>query len=237
MRWTTYVVAPFYTLLPKRWRHIEDEGSVQFMARCTMVSGILESLTALLVLRYWYLTVLMWISNAYAEKALSKNPGSAAHVAPELVGGAGFMLVASNPITWIILYFGAEGILRLAAAIITEEPFGTLPLCAIDFAFTLATRGRRSADLPLVRDEMLPGDASSDLRIASCRKRPEWRYPFTIRYEGTFFQVVGVNSLHAGPRPYVYSLRRLPAGEVARGLRDYHPEDVLAPVVRVQSLG
>jgi hypothetical protein len=29
-----------------------------------------------------------------------------------------------------------------------------------------------------------------------------------------------------GPRPYVYSLRRLPPGEIAGGLKDYTPEDV-----------
>lgn len=237
MSWTAYILGPFYAILPKRWRYIDHYGSARFMARCTMVSGILESVAALLVLRYWYMSILMWISEIYAEHALGKEPGDWAHIAPETVGGAGFMLVVGNPITWIILYFGAEGVLRLAAAAIAGESFGTLPLCAIDFVFGFLTRGRGKKELPLVRDEILPGDSSSDLRIASCEKRPEWKYPFTIRYERAFFQVVAVKSQMAGPRPYVYSLRRLPPGEVARGLRDYHPDDVLMPIARVQSLG
>jgi len=114
---------------------------------------------------------------------------------------------------------------------------GILPLCAVDFAHHLATRGRSKQELPLVRDEILPGDRSCDLKIASCRKRSDWKFPFTIRYESAFFQVVAEHFANAGPRPYIYSLRRLPPGEVARGLRDYHPDDVLVPVSRIQSLG
>lgn len=234
---SSYFLGPLDALLPKRWRFVERATSARFIARCTMVSGIIESLAALFVLRYWYLTVLGWISNAYVEKALSKDPGWTAYTPPEYVGGAGFMLVAGNPITWIILYFGLEGVVRLSAAVIAGQSFGSLPLCVMDFALALATRGRPSRDLPLVRDEILRGDASSDLRIATCQKRPEWKYPFTIRYEGVFFQVVGVNSQRNRPRPYVYSLRRLPPGEPARGLRDYHPDDVFRPVVRLQPMG
>lgn len=231
-----YLLGCFDAVLPKRWRFVKNYASEQLMARCTMISGLVESVVALLVLRYWYVTVLTWILSAYAEKALSKQQGWAAYTPAEFVGGAGFMIFAGNPITWIILYFGAEGILRLAAAVITGEAFGTLPLCAIDAGIRLATRRRKTSDLPLVSDEILPGDASSDLRIASCQKRTEWKYPFTIRYERAFFQVVGVDSCEKGPRPYVYLFRRLPPGEVARGLRDYHPDDVLVTSTPIQSV-
>jgi len=237
MGWPAYFLGPFDALLPKRWRFVEKSTSARFMARSTMISGIIESVVALLVLRYWYMTVLGWISDAYVSKALSKDPGWTTYTPPEYVGGAGFMLIAGNPITWIILYFGLEGVVRLTAAAIAGQSFGSLPLCVIDFVVGLATRSRGSRELPLVPDEILRGNASCDLRIASCQKRPDWEYPFTIRYEGVFFQVIGLNSLRNGPRPYIYSLRRLPLGERAKGLRDYHPDDVLRPVVRLQSLG
>jgi hypothetical protein len=49
--------------------------------------------------------------------------------------------------------------------------------------------------------------------------------------------VIGENYIGRGPRPYVYSLRRLPMGEIARGLKEYDPRDVLTPVFRVERLG
>jgi len=236
--WAGYILGPIYASLPKRWRYIDHQSSERFMARCAMVSGGLESIVALLILRFWFMAFFGLLGAAYAHVALdspAENPIT--KVAPEVVGGAGFIVFAANPLTWLILYFFVEGILRLAAAVVTGEVCGILPLCAVDLAHHLATRGRSKQELPLVRDEILPGDRGCDLKIASCRKRSDWKFPFTIRFESAFFQVVAEHFANAGPRPYIYSLRRLPPGEVARGLREYHPDDVLVPVSRVQSLG
>jgi hypothetical protein len=236
--WAGYILGPVYASLPKRWRYVDHHSSARFMARCAIVSGVIESIAALLVLRFWYMKFFGLLGSAYAHAALdSADENPITKIAPEVVGGAGFLVFAASPLTWLILYFAVEGILRLAAAVVTGEVCGILPLCAVDFAHHLATRGRSKEELPLVRDEVLPGDAACDLKIASCRKRPDWKYPFTIRYERAFFQVVAEHFANAGPRPYIYSLRRLPPGEVARGLREYHPDDVLVPVARVESLG
>lgn len=236
--WAGYILGPIYATLPKRWRHVDHHGSERFMARCAIVSGALESLAAILVLRFWYMKFFGFFGSAYAHAALdSPAETPITKIAPEVIGSAGFIVFVANPLTWLIVYFFCEGILRMTAAVVTGESCGILPLCAVDFTHYLATRGRSRAALPLVRDEILPGGPGCDIRIASCRKRPDWKYPFTIRYEGAYFQVVAEQSANVGPRPHVYSFRRLPPGEVARGLRDYHPDDVLVPAQRVQSLG
>lgn len=234
--WDAYLLGPLYALLPKRWQPVEYRHSPRLVARCAMLSGFVESAVAFVLLRYWYMTVLTGLNEAYAAKALSDNPGALKTIAPELVGTAGFAMIAGNPITWVILYLAAEGALRLAVAAVTGESFGVLPLGAVEFVFFRAFRGRPGRRLALVPDEVLPGDKSSHLRIASCCKRAQWKYPYAIRYEGVFFQFIGLRSGIMGPRPFVYALRRLPPGEMARGLRDYRPEDVLSQGARLESL-
>lgn len=236
--WTGYLLGPVYASLPKRWRYVEHHGSARFMARCAMLSGVLESLLALSVLRYWYMRFFDVIGTAYGNVVTnSKDESPVTKIAPEFIGGAGFFVVAWHPITWVILYFFVEGILRMAAAVITGETYGVLPLWAADFIYRRALRRHPGPELPLVSDEVLPGDATCDLKVASCRKRPGWEYPFTIRYQQAFFQVTAAQIGKSGPRPYMYFLRRLPPGEIARGLRDYHPDDVLRPIARVHSMG
>lgn len=225
-----FVLGIVEAALPERWRRIGRRSSQQFMARCGIASGLAESIFALWLLRAWYVAVFGAFTDAYVRSFVAAGKNS--RIAPEIAGGAGFAVLAANPITWIILYFVLEGAVRATAAAAVGDVFGVLPLCAIDFVFRRAVRKPDPTELPLVADEVLPGDASCEFKIASCRRRPEWVFPFTIRYRGGFFQVNGSQSLSSGPRPHVYSFRRLPPGENARGLREYHPEDVLAPVVR-----
>jgi hypothetical protein len=234
--WARYILGPVYAFLPKRWRYLDHHGSASFMARCTMFSGLIESFVALLVLRIWYVNVLGMLSDAYAKSVLDDARNLT--VVPEVFGGAGFIVFASNPITWLILYFGLEGILRMTTAVVSGECYGILPFYVLDFVYTGVLRLRRPRqELTLVRDEILRGDDACDLKIASCRKRPDWKYPFAIRYGGAYFQVIALESTLLGARPYIYALRRLPPGEIARGLRDYDPDDVLYEVPRIAPLG
>jgi len=233
--WTAYILAPIYALFPKRWRYVDHHGSARFMARAAVVSGVAEAVATLFVLRIWYMKFFTILGDRYAQYTV--DSGNDRMFAPELVGQAGFLAFAANPLTWFILYFGIEGVLRALAALTTGEVCGVLPLCALDYGFRLAFSRRKPADLALVRDEILPGDSSCDIRISSCRERPDWKYPFTIRYERAYFQVISADVMDRGPRPYIYSLRRLPAGEIARGLREYHPDDVLVPVSRIEPIG
>jgi hypothetical protein len=154
------------------------------------------------------------------------------------IGGYFAWNALSRTMTSISAYFAVEGIIRFYAAISSGEALGTFPLSALDDLGRIAKKSAARPKLPLVRDEILPGDSSCDLKVASCRERSEWKYPFTIRYEGTYFQVTSQSDLRVGPRPYIYLLRRLPPGEAARGLKDYSPDDVvtrLQPVAPVEN--
>lgn len=218
--WATYILGPIFTLLPRRWREKVFRSTPGRVARAAMLSGILESLAALFALVVWYSVYVTLVTDA-----LSRSAGG-----NERIGLFAYVWFWTNPITWIVAYFCIEGVTRLLAALVTGEAYGMVPLCAIDYAIRRVERSRIKPELPLVPDEVTPGDGACDMKIAACRARPEWKYPFTIHYGGAYFQVVASMNLGAGPRPYIYSLRRLPQGEIARGLREYHPDDVLTAI-------
>jgi len=146
----------------------------------------------------------------------------------ERIGLVALIIVALNPVTWVIYGWGVEGGIRVLGAAITGEIVGTLPLWAIDRSYCALVRWTNHWRMPVVADEVTwgkDGDAEI-LRIKSCRPKPNWQNHPTIRYHDEFFQVSNVL-----PAPetqtYVYHLRRLQPGEMFRGLEDYDPRDVL----------
>lgn len=218
----TYILGPIFTLLPQRWRERVFQSTQGRIARAATLSGIVESVLALFAIAVWY--------SIYAAMAANTAAHSGTVVPDEYanrVGLFGYIWFCLNPVTWIIAYFGLEGVARSLAALASGEVYGTLPLCAADYIVRRVKKHRAKPALPLVADEIISGDESCDMKIASCRNKPDWEYPFTIRYAGAYFQVIASMHLAAGPRPHVYSLHRLPVGEVARGLKEYHPEDIL----------
>ena len=232
--WTAYVIGPLYTLLPRRWRGASRYGSETALARATMISGVAEAFLALALLSFWFMYYFRALGAHYPIFSLLS--GRFAFPSLEVAGEAEFVTFALNPLSWLILYFMAEGLLRTMGAFATGEIVGTLPLYGCEYVWRKAKRKRAAPELPLVPDEIVPGGGACEIQIASCRRREEWKYPYTLRYAGAYFQVIDEKYLAAGPRPYIYSLRRLPIGEVARGLRDYDPGDVLEPVHRIQPL-
>lgn len=144
----------------------------------------------------------------------------------------------SRTATSLAAYFCVEGLVRFYAGLSTGEGLGSFPLIVLADLWRIARHSTARPKPPLVRDEILPGDPGSDLKIASCREKSEWKYPYTIRYAGAYFQVTGEIQMPSVPRPYIYLLRRLPPGEIARGLKDYSPDDILTrlqPVAPVES--
>jgi hypothetical protein len=218
---STYILGPLLTLLPRPWRTRVFAAAAIQAARAAAVSGILESVAALAGLIAWYSFYVTLAADAISRSPL---PGAGS----PRIGLFGHVWFWLNPITWAVAYFGLEGVTRALAALITGEVYGTLPLAIAEYLTRIPKLRRADTERPLIADEILPGGATCDMKIASCRSKTDWKYPFTILYGGAYFQVVASLALAAGPRPYVYSLRRLPHGEVARGLKDYHPEDVLA---------
>jgi len=232
--WTTYVFGPLYALLPRRWRERLHRGSDDLLGRATLVSGILEFVVALAVMRAWYMRFFMMLAEKYVHYVEATK--DARIYTQEAVTQAGFIAFLFSPLTWMILYFVAEGLLRVFVALASNEACPSFPLLAADYLYRLATRKPAAPDLPLVRDEITAGDSKCDMRICSCRRKPDWKHPYTIHYAGAFFQVVGDQANGAGPRPFVYRLRRLAPGDIARGLREYDPDDVLHPRYQVERL-
>jgi hypothetical protein len=226
------LLQPLYAALPRRWRKRITGESDDFLVRASLVSGVLEFLISLVLLRGWYLAFFNMLTSRYVHYFFTTKNNFV--MAPEFVGGAGFIVFMTSPLTWLIVYFAGEGLFRTVAAV-GGSVCGSLPLVTVDYILRNLAGGP-GEELPLVRDEVEKGDRKSDLKVFSCRSKPEWKHPYTIRYAGTFYQVIG-ESKHHGPRPFVYHLRRLPPGEPARGLRDYHPDQVLTPMYQVERLG
>jgi hypothetical protein len=77
--------------------------------------------------RCWYShSVTSCAANAL-DSALQNGPPAAAVPGP-LIGLAGLALWLLHPLTWLLGYFAIEGVVRLLAAVATEQIFGTLPL-------------------------------------------------------------------------------------------------------------
>ena len=224
----TYLIGPILAFLPRRLRARWWPNSPIEWKSATVPSGIVEAILSLAALGIWYIEYFAFLAHKFV--AAREAPGSNFQYGWEPVRHAGLFAFALHPLTWIILYFGCEGIVRSLAALTEQHSYGILPFTAADYIYCVLVRPRPVAQLPLVRDEMTPGQGEYDLQISSCRQRPAWKYPFTIRYGGTYFQVVGESRLAAGPRPYLYQLRRLPPGEIARGLKEYDPDDIFAGV-------
>lgn len=223
--WTNFI-GPILAFLPLRLRTRWWPDSPIEWKCATVVSGILEALLSLITLGFWHFAYFAFL----AEKFVTARdaPGSSFRYGWEPVRQAGLFAFALHPITWTVVYFGCEGIVRALDALTEQRSYGIFPLTAADSIYYALARPRPIVELPLVCDEMTPGHGNFDLQISSCRRRPTWKYPFTIRYSGTYFQVVGESHLAAGPRPHLHQLRRLPPGEIARGLKDYDPNDILA---------
>jgi hypothetical protein len=208
----TYTIGPVLALLPKQWR-AEGFGKVVVdWERATAVSALVEGFGALALLIVWH------------SVFVTKYGGAIGGAGDDYGGFVGLFLVALHPLTWVICYFGCEGVVRFLAAVVTGESYGTLPLALVAWRVDRA-RGKPRGGL--VADEVAIRMSEYDLQVASCRAKQHWKYPLTISYQERFYQVVSGEILRQGPRPHVYFLRRLPTDQIIKGLEQYDPGTVL----------
>ncbi len=224
----TYLLGPILAFLPQRLRNRWWPNSPIEWKSATVISGVAEAILSLVAFGFWYFQYFLFLAQKYVA-ARDAAPDTFRY-GWEMVRQAGLFAFALHPLTWVIIFFACEGVVRSLAALTEQNSCGTFPLAALDYLYCLVARPRPAEELPLVRDEMTPGKGKFDLQISTCRQRPGWEYPFTIRYGGSYFQVIGESRIAAGPRPYLYQLRRLPPGEIAGGVRDYDPDDILSGV-------
>ena len=236
------------TLLPRRWRAVSaiPEETVPWVSSA-ILSGILESIFAVVGLVYWYShSVTTWAADAL-DSALRNGPG--AEYDPHLLGLSAFVIWCIHPLTWLLASFFAEGLVRIVAAISIEQ---ILPMWILAFAdwcygkFTHRPRegvalhtpsGReqlrsfvqavkqaaKSAHLPDLSDELQESTEGADwiLEIRSSHAKSEWTPPRVVRVDGVYYQLESVGDGNR-PRPFIYRLRRLAAGVPGRKVILYY---------------
>lgn len=81
-------------------------------------------------------------------------------------------------------------------------------------------------DVPVV-DQIVRGDGQThEIKVSSCRAKLEWSSYITIRYRGGLYQMFKQET-EATIRPFVYYLRKPPAGHLCVVVHDYNPTDVI----------
>lgn len=228
---STYILGPFLTMLPRRWRTRVLASASVHASRAAIVSGIMEVVVAIVGLIAWYSIYVTLLANAAAH-----SPAAIPNQTANRIGMFAYIWFWLNPITWVVAYFVFEGVVRFLAALVTGETCGILPLWMVERVWRFFKQRNAPPPLPLVADEITPGDATCDIKISSCRPKSAWEHPFTIHYAGAYFQVVASANLGAGPRPHVYSLRRLRPGEIAGGLKEYDPADILTSIAPLEPI-
>jgi hypothetical protein len=246
----TYVLGPFISIFPKRWRELLPFSANVRWGPAPVISGLAESVMALIGLSYWYSHAMTtWVGRG-VETALSGKLGPG--VTPQEIGSVALAVWATHPLTWLLGYVGVEGVVRTFAAF-TDSTLGTLPLFLLDKAVFGAFRrrapeGMRATDgsnnlssfagairermlvakLPLVSDELCFRRSASEeiLEIHACRRKEDWAPPRTVRYQDSYYRLEA-DSLGKAPRPFHYILRRLPAGVPGRTVLLYSPSDAV----------
>jgi hypothetical protein len=222
-----FLLQALIAFLPRQYRKVVLRGG-EVSRGPAMASGAAEVLLAMDLLIHHYF--------AYANHWLSRVPdrvwmgGFSAEGEPSMMGLGVFMLVGFllQPLTIILLYFAAEGGSRGLAALMAGEIRGSLPIWLLAFARNKMEAWREEKKLgPRIADEVEKTAPEGDeLRIASCRPKPDWNDRVTISYQQALYEVASQET-GPGPRPFVYLLRPRPEYKVIRALRYYVPDEVL----------
>ncbi len=145
----TYILGPFVSILPRRWRELLPFSmSVQWKP-ATAISGLSESVLALIALSYWYsYAMTAWVGRA-VDSALEGKSGPG--VTPQQIGTVALAVWATHPLTLFLGYLGLEGAIRLCAAAFSGNILGIFPLFLFDKVFVapfrrLGPKNRNAAD-------------------------------------------------------------------------------------------
>jgi len=153
--------APIAVLLPARWRAHSSFVPPTSWRVASFICGLAQCITGLAALVWWYsYSVANWAQTVVSHATETQK--SLSEMKPHEAGLLGLALVATNPITWVILAWCIEGLVRILAVAITEEVFATLPLALIAGAISLFRPVR--AENPGLRGSASgnAGDASLD---------------------------------------------------------------------------
>jgi hypothetical protein len=233
----TYLLGPLLAFLPKRWRNALGTGAVRW-SRAALLSGLLESAGALALLGYWYSYGMQKYVSAGLDSAMTGKLGV---VNDQQIGGVSLVVVATHPITWLLAFFAVEGAVRLCAAAFADNVVATMPLAIVDWgAKMFSAKDARPADAlkrnaesfaSTMKDRVLESRAKNIademhhltqghdefLEIRASRKKEDWIVPKVIRVDDIYYRLEETRTT-AGPRPFCYRLRKLPAGVPGRNV-------------------
>jgi hypothetical protein len=247
----TFLLGPFLSIFPQRWREGLPFSTCMRWGPATVISGLVESVIALIALSYWHMYAMTaWVGRG-VEAALGGKmcPG----VTDQAIGSVALLIWATHPLTLLLGYAGLEGAIRLSAAAFSDSILGTFPLFLLDKVFATVFRRRRpkntntarsshnhsslagavrermlKASLPIVADELCFRSTASEeiLEIHASRRKEDWTPPRVVRFRDSYYRLEA-DSLGPAPRPFHYMLRRLPAGVPGRTVLLYSPSDVV----------
>jgi hypothetical protein len=248
----TYIIGPILALLPTPWRNsLPIAGHVNW-GRATALSGLAESLGAIVALGYWYMYGMTWLVDRIVSAGLNGKLGE--NVTLKMVGGAALGIWAVHPLTLLLVYCMFEGGARFCVAAFGEENPGILPLAVVDWIFFRRSRPRNPASVRpagsvadnarslvnavrerilLAREGEQPDELSFRkeggeelLHIRASRRKPDWDPPRVVRIEEAYYRLEA-SATKTGPRPFLYTLRRLSAGVPGSNVLIYSLPEVL----------
>jgi hypothetical protein len=223
-----FIAGGFLALLPAPWRK-------RWMTDIDLEHAALASSTALTLL--CLAAVIVRYIFFFQERIGELGATAITRGADEALGdrrvqyGMGIAVLLEyifQPLTLLLVYFAIESAGRLVAAFVTGEIVPSLPLQAIEWTRQKMRNEQAKRELgPPIMDLVEVGTSDEfDLRIASCRPRPNWNNLMTVSYQEELYEIV--REEHAAkPRPWVYVLRKKPEGKVVRGLHAYAPDELL----------
>jgi hypothetical protein len=244
----TILLGPFLALFPKRWRDSLPPFLSPAWRLATILSGFAEGVFALFAMLEWYsYSMATWVSRAMASATSGNLPREANE---QEIGFAAISIFAMHPWTWAIGYCAVEGTVRLLSAAFSESIFGILPLYLVDKVLAKST-GRQTvkstdspdaaqghlssfagsirqkvltATLPELPDEHWVKRAGDEetLEIRATRPKAQWVPPGIVCYGDAYYRLEAA-ATGAASRPFVYTLRRLPAGVPGRSVLIYKP--------------
>jgi hypothetical protein len=248
----TYILGPILALLPKPWRDSLPFASEVQWGRATAVSGVVETLGAIVALGYWYMYSMTAMVDRSVSGALEGKMGANATV--QGIAGVALTVWMTHPLTLLLGYCMLEGMVRLSAAAFGEQNLGTLSLALLDWiavrpfrrrnpasvmdAGSAAANARSMVDAVRERVMLARGGEEQDelcfrkeggdelLEIRASKRKQDWVPPRVVRCEDAYYRLES-SAVKSGPRPFSYMLRRLSAGVPGRSVLLYSAEDAL----------
>ncbi len=223
-----FLVHLLFSLVPDPYRRRWSRGLADYRGYA-IGAGLAQLVTCVGLLIYGYL---QFLPNRLASVS-SANERVMEKGGESFVMGFGVVWLADyliHPLSLALVFFAIEGLVRFVAALALNDVVSTFPLWLVMIICTGI--GRRFSEVsmgPRVADEVEPTRVEGcDLRISSCRPKPEWDHLLTVVYGGEMYEVARQGRYGDRPREFVYMLRKKPAHKVVRGIYYYDPLEPLS---------